>query len=195
MANIHSIIWPKIPIELPLATQSTEHEARCIKEHYYVFLPFLVAAIAFVVYVLAFTLAQSRSVRKCGKWGHQREVLENNQVCCISVTFLTHRLRCCPSSEPRQQHCPVRRRHLWRLLHRVSRRGVDSDIRDAPPVPLLRSRADGVSGSHRRLRGAADAPHRVLPEAEPEHQQAVRQVFNFFCLTISFNRYVQQNNF
>ena len=53
----------------------------CVTEHYYLFLPFMAIAIAFLFYVLAFTMFQTITVKRKGQWAYERMVVENKKVC------------------------------------------------------------------------------------------------------------------
>ena len=55
----------------------------CVTEHYYVFLPFMAIAIAFLFYVLAFTMFQTITVDSKGQWDSKRMVVESKKVSMI----------------------------------------------------------------------------------------------------------------
>ena len=57
----------------------------CITEHYYVFLPFMAIAIAFLFYVLAFTLFQTITVESKGTWDSEKTVVESKKVRLIFI--------------------------------------------------------------------------------------------------------------
>ena len=65
----------------PSAHNTVVQGHHCVTGHYYLFLPFMTIAIAFILYVLAFTMFQTITVKIKGQWAHERMVVENKKVC------------------------------------------------------------------------------------------------------------------
>ena len=52
----------------------------CIIEHYYVFFPFLIISLAYIMYVMVFTYNQTKTVKNNGQWDSKKMVVESKKV-------------------------------------------------------------------------------------------------------------------
>ena len=62
------------------STNNTVVQGQCVTEHYFLFIPFLTISIAFIIYVLGFTIFQTIAMKTKGQWGPKRMVVESKKV-------------------------------------------------------------------------------------------------------------------